>query len=78
MIGHPKHALEALDVGADIIIAQGGEGGGHMGDIATSILIPMTVDAVRGARARADADPLDLLKEFQIFLFFPSFSDFWL
>jgi len=48
MIGHPKHELKALDVGVDIIIAQGGEGGGHTGDIATSILIPMTVDAVRG------------------------------
>jgi hypothetical protein len=32
MIGHPKHVQKALDVGVDIICAQGGEGGGHTGD----------------------------------------------
>ena len=40
MIGHPKHAKKAIDVGCDIICAQGGEGGGHTGDVPTSILIP--------------------------------------
>ena len=28
----------------DLICAQGGEGGGHTGNIATTILIPMVVD----------------------------------
>jgi len=51
MIGHVKHALKALDVGVDIICAQGGEGGGHTGDIPTSILIPKVVDAVRGHKS---------------------------
>lgn len=48
MIGAVKHVEKALAVGVDIICAQGGEGGGHTGDIATSILLPKVVDAVRG------------------------------
>jgi NAD(P)H-dependent flavin oxidoreductase YrpB (nitropropane dioxygenase family) len=40
MIGHPKHVQKCLDVGADIICAQGGEGGGHTGDVPTTLLIP--------------------------------------
>jgi len=28
MVGHPKHVAKALAVGADLICAQGGEGGG--------------------------------------------------
>jgi NAD(P)H-dependent flavin oxidoreductase YrpB (nitropropane dioxygenase family) len=31
MVGKPKHALKAIEVGVDIICAQGGEGGGHTG-----------------------------------------------
>lgn len=48
MIGAPKHALKALEAGCDLICAQGGEGGGHTGDIATSILIPAVCDVVKG------------------------------
>lgn len=44
MVGAPKHAQKALDAGVDIVCAQGGEGGGHTGDIATSILIPAVAD----------------------------------
>ncbi|KAL6246211.1 hypothetical protein RBB50_006446 [Rhinocladiella similis] len=40
MIGHVKHVKKCLELGADLICAQGGEGGGHTGDIPTSILIP--------------------------------------
>lgn len=47
MVGHPKHAHKALKAGVDIVCAQGGEGGGHTGDIATSILIPAIVDVAR-------------------------------
>merc|ERR1719335_1832091 len=48
MIGSPKHVEPALAAGVDIICAQGGEGGGHTGEVATSILIPMVVDMCRG------------------------------
>lgn len=44
MIGHPKHCEKAIAVGVDIICAQGGEGGGHTGDVPTSVLIPRCAD----------------------------------
>jgi NAD(P)H-dependent flavin oxidoreductase YrpB (nitropropane dioxygenase family) len=47
MVGAPKHAEKALRAGVDIICAQGGEGGGHTGDIANSILIPAVVDVAK-------------------------------
>lgn len=47
MVGAPKHAKKSLDAGVDIVCAQGGEGGGHTGDIPNSILIPAVVDVAR-------------------------------
>ena len=47
MIGAPKHVGKALDAGVDIICAQGGEGGGHTGDVPTSVLIPVVADLCR-------------------------------
>ncbi|KAH7318232.1 2-nitropropane dioxygenase [Stachybotrys elegans] len=47
MVGHPKHAVKALELGVDMVCPQGGEGGGHTGDIANSILIPAVVDVAR-------------------------------
>ncbi|KAI0471690.1 2-nitropropane dioxygenase [Xylariaceae sp. FL0804] len=44
MVGHPKHAEKALRLGVDLVCPQGGEGGGHTGDIASSVLIPAVVD----------------------------------
>ncbi len=34
------HAREAVDVGADVIVAQGGEAGGHSGNRSTLTLVP--------------------------------------
>eukprot|EP00754_Rhynchopus_humris_P043387 Rhum_TRINITY_DN3195_c0_g1::Rhum_TRINITY_DN3195_c0_g1_i1::g.9650::m.9650 len=48
IIGHPKHATKALELGVDVIIAQGYEGGGHTGDIASLALWPQVLDTVRG------------------------------
>lgn len=48
MIGHPKHAQKAIDIGADIICAQGGEGGGHTGDVPTTVLIPTVAKICEG------------------------------
>jgi NAD(P)H-dependent flavin oxidoreductase YrpB (nitropropane dioxygenase family) len=50
MVGHPKHAEKALAVGADVLIAQGGEGGGHTGELATSVLVPQVVDVAHGRK----------------------------
>jgi NAD(P)H-dependent flavin oxidoreductase YrpB (nitropropane dioxygenase family) len=47
MVGAPKHAEKALKAGVDIVCAQGGEGGGHTGDIANSILIPAVCDVAK-------------------------------
>jgi len=46
MAGGVPEARRAVDAGADIIIAQGTEGGGHVGWQASLPLIPMVVDAV--------------------------------
>lgn len=57
MVGHPKHARKALQAGVDIVCAQGGEGGGHTGDIATSILIPAVVDVARQYKSPLTGEP---------------------
>ena len=46
MAGAVPEAVRAAKAGADIIIAQGTEGGGHVGWMASMPLIPMVVDAV--------------------------------
>eukprot|EP00434_Breviolum_minutum_P029955 symbB.v1.2.026488.t1/scaffold2651.1/size74022/1 len=46
-----KVILIWMAAGVDIICAQGGEGGGHTGDVATSILIPMVVDICKGYKS---------------------------
>lgn len=47
MVGAPRHAEKALQRGVDIVCAQGGEGGGHTGDIPFSVLVPAVVDVAR-------------------------------
>merc|ERR1712232_1225502 len=49
---------KALEVGVDIICAQGGEGGGHTGDIPTLILLPQVVDRVRGRTSLLTGGPV--------------------
>ena len=44
--GAVKHAVKAEQLGADIIIVQGGEGGGHTGTTPTSLLVSACADAV--------------------------------
>ncbi|KAI1468686.1 NPD-domain-containing protein [Daldinia caldariorum] len=51
MVGHPKHVQKALDIGCDIICAQGGEGGGHTGDVPTTVLIPACVQICKGKKS---------------------------
>lgn len=46
MAGGVPEALNAARAGADVIIAQGTEAGGHVGWQATMALVPMVVDAV--------------------------------
>jgi NAD(P)H-dependent flavin oxidoreductase YrpB (nitropropane dioxygenase family) len=46
LCGSAKHALNHQAAGVDIVIAQGGEGGGHTGDIGSIVLWPEVIDAV--------------------------------
>ena len=45
-IGAARHAEKCQAWGADAVIAQGHEGGGHTGPIPTTLLLPSVVDAV--------------------------------
>jgi NAD(P)H-dependent flavin oxidoreductase YrpB (nitropropane dioxygenase family) len=44
-VGARRHAEKVAAWGADAVV-QGGEGGGHTGDVATTVLLPQVVDAV--------------------------------
>jgi len=46
LAGSPVHASRHANAGADIIVAQGTEAGGHTGEISTMVLVPEVVDAV--------------------------------
>jgi len=46
LAGRIDHGLAHKEAGVDIVIAQGTEGGGHTGEIATMVLVPQVVDAV--------------------------------
>lgn len=50
MVGHPRHADKAFAAGVDVVCAQGGEGGGHTGDIGAAVLVPACVDVARRYR----------------------------
>lgn len=61
MIGHPKHVAKAVAAGADIICAQGGEGGGHTGNVPTSILIPAVVDLCKNTKSPLTGRPVTVV-----------------
>src|SRR5215470_12224247 len=48
-VGLAKHAKKVAGWGADAMIVQGGEGGGHTGPVATTLLLPSVLDAVKGS-----------------------------
>lgn len=47
LAGAKEHALRLAAAGVDIIVAQGGEAGGHCGEVSTIVLIPEVVRALR-------------------------------
>lgn len=46
-VGAARHAEKVAGWGADAVIVQGGEGGGHTGPVPTTLLLPSVLDAVR-------------------------------
>ena len=49
LVGAKEHAIRQAEAGVDIIVAQGGEAGGHCGEVSTLVLIPEVVRALRRA-----------------------------
>ena len=47
-VGAAKHARKVAAWGADAVIVQGGEGGGHTGPVATTLLLPSVLDVLAG------------------------------
>lgn len=47
-VGAAKHARKVAAWGADAVIVQGGEGGGHTGPVATTLLLPSVLDVLEG------------------------------
>jgi NAD(P)H-dependent flavin oxidoreductase YrpB (nitropropane dioxygenase family) len=46
LVGAKEHALRQAKAGVDIVVAQGGEAGGHCGEVSTLVLIPEVVRAL--------------------------------
>jgi NAD(P)H-dependent flavin oxidoreductase YrpB (nitropropane dioxygenase family) len=46
MVPRVEDAVEAAEAGADVIVAQGNEGGGHVGEMATTVVVRQVVKAV--------------------------------
>ena len=67
MIGHPKHVKKCLELGVDMICAQGGEGGGHTGDVPTSILIPTVAELCKGYKSPLTGQPVQVIAAGGIF-----------
>ena len=49
LAGAKEHALRLAKAGCDVIVAQGGEAGGHCGEVSTMVLIPEVVRALKQA-----------------------------
>jgi len=49
LVGAKEHAIRQAEAGVDIIVAQGGEAGGHCGEVSTLVLIPEVVRALNRA-----------------------------
>ncbi len=50
LVGAPEHAVRQAKAGVDIIVAQGGEAGGHCGEVSTIVLIPEVLRAIKPIR----------------------------
>ncbi|MGR3622809.1 nitronate monooxygenase [Pseudophaeobacter sp.] len=49
LVGTADHARAQVAAGVDVIIAAGGEAGGHTGEISTMVLVPEVVQAIAGS-----------------------------
>lgn len=47
LVGAKEHAVKQIKAGADVIVAQGTEAGGHCGEVTTLVLVPEVIEAIR-------------------------------
>src|SRR5262245_31481659 len=47
LAGTKEHAIKHAEIGVDVVIAAGGEAGGHCGEVATLVLVPVVIHALR-------------------------------
>jgi NAD(P)H-dependent flavin oxidoreductase YrpB (nitropropane dioxygenase family) len=47
LTGAKEHAIKHAEAGVDVLVAAGGEAGGHCGDVATLVLVPEVIEAIR-------------------------------
>ncbi len=50
LVGSKEHAVRQVQAGVDIIVAQGGEAGGHTGEVSTLVLVPEVLRAIKPIR----------------------------
>ena len=50
LVGAKEHALRQVQAGVDILVAQGGEAGGHCGEVSTLVLVPEVIRAIEAVR----------------------------
>jgi NAD(P)H-dependent flavin oxidoreductase YrpB (nitropropane dioxygenase family) len=50
LVGAKQHAIRQINAGVDVIVAQGGEAGGHCGEVSTLVLVPEVIAAVAKIR----------------------------
>ncbi|MEM7740624.1 MAG: nitronate monooxygenase family protein [Pseudomonadota bacterium] len=48
LVGSARHAAKQAEAGVDVLIAAGGEAGGHCGEVSTIVLVPEVVRAAKG------------------------------
>jgi len=47
LVGAREHAVAQVQAGVDVLVAVGGEAGGHCGDVSTLVLVPEVIEAIR-------------------------------
>lgn len=50
LVGAKEHAVRQVKAGVDLLVAQGGEAGGHCGEVSTLVLVPEVIKAIRPIR----------------------------
>ncbi|MGE0824392.1 MAG: NAD(P)H-dependent flavin oxidoreductase [Candidatus Binatia bacterium] len=50
LVGAKEHAIRQVQAGVDLLVAAGGEAGGHCGDVSTLVLIPEIYEAIQPYR----------------------------